>query len=475
MGRLAPLPPGWSPRRPEGSALYEAVRSSAASFVSWVESSGSDVPRYVRAELDGFVRCGVPAYGFARVHCRSCGDDFVVAFSCKGRGFCPSCGARRMTETAARWVDRLLPLAPYRQWVLTLPWWLRARLSWDTGLLTEVVGVLHAAVRRRLRQLGRHGAAPGLEPGAVTVVQRFGGALNLNVHVHALVSDGGWTAEGRFAPVRVRASDVASVAERVNRRLLGLLERRGLSPEGGGGDDGDDGQLVLALSEASAGLRVATGARAGQPVRRHRAPRGGPGTRQKKAMQASVGGVDIEASVRLSAADRVGLERVARYLLRPALALDRLRLRGDGLYEYALRRPWADGTVAVVLSAHELMEKLAALVPVPRGHLVRYHGVFAPNHRLRRVVVPRRTDGLAPCGRRPRGGLVPADGRAPWAQLLRRVWGTDVLRCATCGSRRVVIAVHEPGAATRILAWLGLDPVGPQLAAARAPPDDEAA
>lgn len=386
MGRLAPFPPGWSPRRPETPELYEAVRSSASSFCAWVESAGSEVPGYVRTELEGFVRCGVPAYGFARVHCRTCGDDFVVAFSCKGRGFCPSCGARRMTETAARWVDRLLPVAPYRQWVLTVPWWLRARLAWDTALLTDVVGLLHAAVRRRLRLLGRRRGAP-----------------------------------------------------------------------------------------ASSGLRIATGARAGKPVRRHRAPRGGPGSRQRKAMQAACGGVDIEAAVRLSPDDRAGLERVARYLLRPALSMERLRLRDDGLYEYALRRAWADGTLAVVLSAHELMEKLAALVPVPRAHLVRYHGVFAPNHGLRRVVVPQRTDGLAPCGRRPRGGVVPTQGRAPWAQLLRRVWGIDVLRCATCGSRRVVIAVHEPGAATRILEWLGLDSIGPQLAEARAPPDDDVA
>jgi hypothetical protein len=80
------------------------------------------MPRFCVREVDAFLRCGMLAHGFARVWCEACGKDDVVAFSCKGRGFCPSCGARRMTDTAAWLVDRVIPdEAPVRQWVLSLP------------------------------------------------------------------------------------------------------------------------------------------------------------------------------------------------------------------------------------------------------------------------------------------------------------------------------------------------------------------
>ena len=161
------------------------------------------------------------------------------------------------------------------------------------------------------------------------------------------------------------------------------------------------------------------------------------------------------------------------------LSMERLELRADGFYEYGLRRPWSDGTVALVLKPMELMEKLCVLVPRPRVHLVRYHGVLAPNHRFRKTVVPpvqkdeqdEGTDGW-----RPRGGLVPAGGAyVPWALLLKRVWAVDILRCVVCGSRRVLIEVTEPGAVQQILCHLALDSEGPARLPARGPPDEEVA
>jgi hypothetical protein len=171
-------------------------------------------------------------------------------------------------------------------------------------------------------------------------------------------------------------------------------------------------------------------------------------------MQAALLGYDLEARVRVDAGDRAGLERVARYLMRPALAMERLTLRDDGLYEYGLRHAWRDGTTGIVLSPMELMEKLAALVPLPRVHLVRYHGILAPNHGWRSSLLPKgpdeEEDGPT-AGWLPRGGLVPAHGRVDWAVLLKRVFAVDVLRCARCGGKRVVIEVVEPEAVEKIL------------------------
>jgi hypothetical protein len=72
---------------------------------------------------------------------RGCGLDRVVAFSCKGRGFCPSCGGRRMADTAAHLVDRVLPEVPVRQWVLSLPFALRYRLAYDAPLVQTALDV----------------------------------------------------------------------------------------------------------------------------------------------------------------------------------------------------------------------------------------------------------------------------------------------------------------------------------------------
>jgi hypothetical protein len=97
---------GYARRRPEESVLYGVVQSELATFLARAHARERPVPRFVERELRGFLACGILAHGFVRVHCDACGLDRVVAFSCKGRGFCPSCGGRRMADTAAHLVDR---------------------------------------------------------------------------------------------------------------------------------------------------------------------------------------------------------------------------------------------------------------------------------------------------------------------------------------------------------------------------------
>jgi hypothetical protein len=116
-------------RLPEQSVLYGVVQAELETFLARAHASERIVPRFVERELRGFLRCGILAHGFVRVHCDDCGLDRVVAFSCKGRSFCPSCGGRRMADTAAHLVDRVLPEVPVRQWVLSLPFGLRYRLA----------------------------------------------------------------------------------------------------------------------------------------------------------------------------------------------------------------------------------------------------------------------------------------------------------------------------------------------------------
>jgi len=482
--RPAPEPIGYRRRRPEDAALHRAVRAHMESFLELVDAdpSGGGLPAHVRAEMERFLKCGILAHGFVRVRCSTCKDDLLVAFSCKGRGFCPSCGGRRMADTAARWVDRVLPDVPWRQWVLTVPVPLRLAMAWDPGLLTDVLTIFQRAMAGRLRLLARRKGLSGGQHASVTVVQRFGSALNLNVHLHSLVADGVWvgviSGAARFVPLRLRDEDVTAVLHRVERRVFRLMVKRGLlgktedeylpsAPE-----VDPDRQLELRLFEASASLRIATGPRAGRVVRRvgaRRVERAG-GVRARRRMQSRSGGFDLHAGVRIGRGQRGRLERLGRYLLRPAICLDRLRLREDGLYQYDFKRAWSDGTVGIVLEPVELMEKLAALIPIPRANLIRYHGVLAPSSSVRDVVVPH-PEADADCSHIRPGGLAPA-GRVPWAQLLRRTFLVDVLRCAGCGGRRQLVAqITDPVAIKAILDHLGLAPDEFGPAPARAPPE----
>ncbi len=101
--------------------LQRAVRHHRAAFATAVARRGRQLPRLVERELDGYVDCGVLARGFARVRCGGCGHQVLVPFSCKRRGICPSCTARRAEDTAAQLVDCVLPRVPYRQWAFTFP------------------------------------------------------------------------------------------------------------------------------------------------------------------------------------------------------------------------------------------------------------------------------------------------------------------------------------------------------------------
>jgi hypothetical protein len=106
---------------PEKSLLYQTIKQHWPSFTAHCEAQNQPVPAFVKREIDAFLRCGVLANGFARVYCHECKYDRLVPFSCKKRGFCSSCMSRRMSETAARLSDSMIPKISTRQWVLSLP------------------------------------------------------------------------------------------------------------------------------------------------------------------------------------------------------------------------------------------------------------------------------------------------------------------------------------------------------------------
>jgi hypothetical protein len=106
-----------------------AAPENLESWLAWREAAGRPVPGYVDEELRGYLECGLLCFGFASAWCAGCGQGFVIAFSCKGRGVCPSCNGRHMAQAAAHLVDHVIPPVPVRQWVISVPKRLRGMLA----------------------------------------------------------------------------------------------------------------------------------------------------------------------------------------------------------------------------------------------------------------------------------------------------------------------------------------------------------
>lgn len=111
--------------------------------------------------------------------------------------------------------------------------------------------------------------------------------------------------------------------------------------------------------------------------------------RPEKALTADRDGFSLNAAVSCQPYQRDRLERLCRYITRPAICSVRLTVRADGKIQYGLKNPFRDGTTHILYSPLDFLSKLAALVPRPRHHLVRYHGIFAPNAKMRKLIVPK--------------------------------------------------------------------------------------
>ena len=228
----------------------------------------------------------------------------------------------------------------------------------------------------------------------------------------------------------------------------------------------DPDDPLTPLQAASCTYRIALGPRAGQKVLSLRTV---PGRDDKatSALCAEAHGFSLHAGVRCGADQRKQLERLCRYITRPAIANARLGCNGKGEVVLQLKSPWRDGTTHLRMSPLEFMQRLAALVPRPRLHLIRFHGVLAPNAGRRAAIVPRPArNASVHAGEHAPG----APARMNWARLLKRVFDIDLEHCPQCGAQfRIIAAIEAPAVIVRILTHLGLPARAPPRAPARLP------
>lgn len=407
----------------------------------------------------------------------------LVAFSCKRRGFCPSCGARRMAESAALLVDEVFPEQPVRQWVLSVPYPLRFLFASRPVVMGRVLGIVYRCIATHLIKKAGFSRKTA-QTGAVTLIQRFGSALNLNVHFHMLFLDGVYIEHPdgalRFRWVKAPTSaELAGLTQTLARRIGRYLERQRLLERDAensylAGDGLEAGPLDQLLG-SSITYRIAVGPQQGRKVFTLQTL---PACDEPfDEGVGKVAGFSLHAGVAARADQRQKLERLCRYISRPAISEKRLSLTPNGNVRYQLKTPYRDGTTHVIFEPLDFIARLAALVPKPRVNLSRFHGVFAPNSQYRARVTP---------AKRGRGGQhartadpeepTSAERRAAmtWAQRLKRVFGIDIETCPACGgAMRIIACIEDPDVIDKILTHLDAkmaEPEGPRRPPCRAPP-----
>jgi len=296
-------PPGYRRHRPETTLLHQLVAEHYPAFRDRRAAEDRPLPRYVEDEFEAYLKCGLLEYGFLRIKCDACQAEKLVAFSCKRRGFCPSCGALMSTNAVT---------------------------------------------------------------GAVTLIQRFGSALNLNVHFHLLVLDGVYRREGegrlRFVPVPAPGTDeLKGLVQRIAERIGRSLERSGLITR-----DIDTAYLAFDPAEeapihgllgSSITYRIATGPREGQKVFTLQTLPAEPDAPRPEVAESS--GFSLHAGIAAKAPQRDKVERLARYVSRPPVATERLSMTRGGNVRYALKTPYRDGTTHVISEPEDFIARLS--------------------------------------------------------------------------------------------------------------------
>jgi hypothetical protein len=485
-------------REPETTALYKIVSENLEPFLRFTRDNYSKpLPKYVQRELRNFLGCGVLSRGFTRILCDRCGKDMLVGLSCKGRGICPSCGGRRMAQGGAHAVDKVFPSAPVRQFVVTFPFELRPLLAAKAPVLSAVIRIVMRVVLgwycEQARAAGNHRA----EPGAICVLQRWGGSINVNPHLHIVAIDGTYTRASaasepafHFAAPPTKAN-IAAMLGAISARVCKMLRRRQLL-----GEANHESNEAEAIEAALDGCRKQALGRGrferiddrgcGQQALFADEPR--LSRNKDSRWAADHDGFSLHAGVAFGALDRNGREKLVRYCLRPAISNERISVLRDGSIAYKLKHHVRGGNTHRVMRPLEMMARLAAIVPPPRLPLVRYHGCLAPSSSWRSSIaaggVPAQTrDAGCPhasadkprtrCN--PQGESFarlpdepkPARSRSstsyiPWSELMKRTFGFDPLECLRCHAKmRPVALITKQHVVERILSHLRL-PLRPE-------------
>ena len=223
-------PPVYRPRNLRATSLYQLFDSHYETVKAVWDERFERQYGFWRGHWDSAVAtyqdCGLFESGFARVRCPSCQFEFLVAFSCRCRGLCPSCGAKRAALFAELLQHKILADVPYAQWVFSIPKMLRPYFLYHRELLGDLARLAYETVREMMAAAAEE---PDARPGMVAVIQTFGSSLKFTPHIHAIVTRGVFLSNGQWHPIPYVDSHKAELVFR--HKLLRFLRDRDLISE----------------------------------------------------------------------------------------------------------------------------------------------------------------------------------------------------------------------------------------------------
>jgi hypothetical protein len=398
----------YRPRQPRATSLYQLLNKHYETVKGLWEERFERRYGFWRGYWDkaiaSYLDCGLFESGFARVVCPRCRFEFLVAFSCKARGLCPSCGAKRAALFSALLQQKILADPPHPQWVFSIPKMLRPYFLYHRELLEELARLTYETVRQMMAAAIDE---PDARPAMVAVIQTFASSLKWNPHIHAIASRGVWSPEGDWHPIAYVDAHKAELVFR--HKVLKLLRDRELISQE---------RIDLLLSWQNSGFSV-------------------------------------HNHTTVYPADTEGLHKLACYLMRAPVNLSRLRFDPDsGLFLYE-PKPGHEVEDEALLDPLEFLARVLIHIPEPKKHLVHLYGAYA--NRVRETCRAARSGGTdktqdepAP----PRHAL-----RKRWAELIYRIYQVDPLTCPRCGAQMKIVAfITEPQLGPRILDHLEQEP-----------------
>ena len=395
------VPSVYQPRRPRASPLWQLVHHGWDDFLARYETrhrkSLGPLHPAATATVQSFLQCGDLACGFTRLQCPDCGHERLLAFTCKGRHFCPSCHQRRVRSTSDWIADAVCHEVPHRQFVFTIPRVLRGIFRKRRELLTLLFHTATTTLQEGFRtRLG----LPHGRIGAIAAVHTFGDYLIFHPHLHILAADGLFTPDGRFHCMP--AEDLAPAIELFRHHFLhALRDAKLISPR----------KLADLLAWKHSGFHIHDGGE--KPVPAH---------------------------------DNAGRKRLAEYLLRHPFSLQKITWNpATKTVIYRSKRHYNTKRNFEIFKAPDFIAAALLHLPPKGQQTVRYYGIYSNKTRgltspvPERLIPPPKT--VPPPEPPPPAEilLIPAppicrarDMRPLWRDLILRVWGGDPLECPCC-------------------------------------------
>ena len=442
-------------RSPQGTPLNVFLRRVFPAYLA----TGGNVSRIARCEFEAYSQCGDPAFGCATMTCKKCGFTRTFPLACKRRGWCPSCLTYRMHKGAAHLTDNVIGDTPVRHWILILPPELRYNIGINLKLLSAALKCFISAIfhyqKIKARTILELESTESVHPGAISVTHRFSCSLDPNYHFHIIVCDGVFVELADHPARFVRlpaptAKEIQTVAWNVCCKVLRELTKREFWKQ-----STTNVRPGVARGKLSFG-KVKTAIFRGAAVSSENGD---------VDDEADVVGSTFSVYVGRPVETRSRLLHLLEYVLSPPLTDDQIRITPDDQVVIRLERPRQNGDTHITMSSTAFLKKLIFLIPPRKTKTYRQHGVFAPNARLRKLVVARPTHRVPPIS-------VLEDGceRSPDQEAQRyvrvRTHPKDTRSCPNCQKRLHVVVLVSHKLRYRDPRWIPPDipdptPAGP--------------